>query len=448
MQPDQEKRSAGGRDAEGPAFAEETQGAEGAPASGERQGFRAYASILKTKEAYAFDLATLLMRLYMPMLTIGMVSMLTLSGYSALFAGSVSSVVAASLFLIAPRVSKLVDERGQSAVVPKAAGIAMGGLVLMLLVVHFGLPQPLCYLCALLMGFSPQPQALARTRWLFLIETGKLGERPPSVRTVFSYEGVIDDIAFMFGPALSIALAASMVPVAGMLFGGCCYALGVAVLMACRSSEPDERWRLAKSEDSGSATAKGERSVLALFPSVRVLFALMLLMGATYGVFDTVTVAFTEGLGQPTAASFCLMVSAVVSIVVGFLFGGMKFKMSPARLLRAAAVLFGVCYGSMFVIEGIPALFWVSVFSALSYAPFLISTSNMCERCVPKHRITEALTWVNAGFSCGSAIGPTLAGLVVDLLGATVGFDAGALFSLAIVPVALLGFRLLPSEKR
>lgn len=415
-------------------------GSEGA------QGFRAYASILKMREAYAFDFATLLMRLYMPMLTIGMVSMLTLSGCSALFSGSVSSVVAASLFLIAPRVSKLIDERGQSAVVPWAAGIAMAALFFMLVVVHFGLPRPLCYLCAVLMGFSPQPQALARTRWLFLIETGKLGENPPQVRTVFSYEGVLDDIAFMFGPALSIALAASVTPVAGMFFGGCCYLLGAVLLVGSKSTEPDERWRSANVK--GGETVKGEKSVLALFPSVRVLFALMLLMGATYGVFDTATVAFTEGVGRPAAASFCLMVSAVVSIAVGFLFGGVKFRTGAAGLLRATAVLFGVCYGSMFVIESIPALFWVSVVSAVSYAPFLISTSNMCERCVPKRRITEALTWVNAGSSCGSAVGPTLAGFFIDFWGASVGFDAGAAFSLVIVPVALLGFKLLPSEKR
>lgn len=67
------------------------------------QGFRAYATIMRTKEAYAFDFATLIMRLYLPMITIGTVSMLTLSDYSALFAGSVSSVVAASVFFLSRR---------------------------------------------------------------------------------------------------------------------------------------------------------------------------------------------------------------------------------------------------------------------------------------------------------------------------------------------------------
>lgn len=407
-------------------------------------GLRAYASIVRTKEAYAFDFATFIMRLYMPMITIGVVSMLTLAGCSVLLAGSVSSTVAASLFLASPRVSKLIDERGQSAIVPIAAALAMGGLFLMLAVVHFSLPVFLCYPCAVLMGFSPSPQALARTRWLFLIETGRLGDKPPQVRTVFSYEGVLDDLAFMFGPAISIALAAAVAPVAGMFFGGCCYALGAVILMACKSSEPDERWRLASAGDG--SPAKGEKTVLSLFPSVRVLFVLMLLMGATYGVFDTATVAFAESAGKPTAASVCLMASAIASMVAGLAFGGANFKVSAERLLVVTAALFGVGYGSMLVIEGIPALFWISLAAAFTYAPFFITTNNVCERCVPKHRITEALTWVGAGFSCGSAVGPTLAGLFIDRFGAAAGFDAGAVFSFAIIPVVLLGYKIVVKD--
>lgn len=410
------------------------------------QGLRAYASIFKTREAYPFDFATLIMRLYMPMITIGMVSMLTLADYSAFFAGSVSSVVAASLFVVSPRVSKLIDERGQSAVVPWAAAIAMAGLSTILAVVHFSLPWWLCYVGAVLMGFSPSPQALARTRWLFLIETGKLGPRPPLVRTVFSYEGVLDDVSFMFGPAISIALAAGITPIAGMVFGGCCYTLGTVLLMLNRSTEPDERWRLA---NASGEVQKGEKTVLSLFPSVRVLFVLMVLMGATFGVFDTTTVAYTEAIGKPVAASVCLMCAGVVSAFAGFAFGALKFKKATAaQLLLVTAILFGVGYGLMLVIRGVPSLFVVSLVAALTYAPFFISTNNVVERCVPKHRITEALTWIGAGFSCGSAIGPTLGGFFIDFFGATAGFTAGGLFSLAIVPVILLGYRIVAGETR
>lgn len=393
-----------------------------------------YAAILRTKEAYLFDLGTLLMRLYMPMLTLGSVAMLTLMGYSALFSGSVSSVVAASLFLISPRVSKLVDERGQSAVVPWAASISFAGVAAMIAVVQLGLPSWLCYVAGFLMGFGPSPQALARARWLFLIETGRLGDKPPAVRTVFSYEGVIDDIAFMFGPTMCIAIAAALFPTAGLLVGGAIYVAGVVMLLASKNTEPSEQWI---AQNRQAAAAVREKSAIVCYPSIRALFALMLFMGATFGVFDTITVVLTEDLGHPEAASVCMMAASAVSIVSGLVFGGMHFKMGPARLLLATAILFALGYGTMMLIDSIPALLAVSVVGGVTYAPFFISATNMCERAVPKHRITESLSWVSAGFSCGLALGPTLAGFISDTFGPLVGFDAGAVFSLAIIPLAL-----------
>lgn len=77
----------------------------------------AYAAMFRVKTAYSFEVGGLLVRMYAFMRTIGTVSMLTLSGYSYFMAGLVASVVAFALFLISPRVSKKIDERGQGAIV-------------------------------------------------------------------------------------------------------------------------------------------------------------------------------------------------------------------------------------------------------------------------------------------------------------------------------------------
>lgn len=195
-----------------------------------------YRAVLKVREAYAFDAGGILMRVYAYMATIGSISMLTLAGYSFFLAGTVSSTIALATFLISPRVSKLVDERGQHAVVPKAAVVTLVGLALMLATVSLGGPIALCYVAAVLMGFIPNAQALTRARWTYLVRSGRLGEDAPTLKTVFSYEGIIDDVAFMVGPAASIALAAALFPAAGMLTGGVCFAVGVVVLTLSRST--------------------------------------------------------------------------------------------------------------------------------------------------------------------------------------------------------------------
>lgn len=79
---------------------------------------KVYGTILSVRPARQFDIACLLMRMYGYMMNIGTVAMLSLAGYSFLESGLVSSVIALAIFLIGPRLGKLVDERGQSRVVP------------------------------------------------------------------------------------------------------------------------------------------------------------------------------------------------------------------------------------------------------------------------------------------------------------------------------------------
>ena len=76
--------------------------------------FGVYGNILAVKQAHLFDIGCFLMRIYMYMGTLGVVSMLTLSGHSAFFSGTVSSTLAISTFFIAPRTGKFMDEKGRN----------------------------------------------------------------------------------------------------------------------------------------------------------------------------------------------------------------------------------------------------------------------------------------------------------------------------------------------
>lgn len=98
---------------------------------------KVYGAILSVRPARRFDIACLLMRMYGYMMNIGTVAMLSLAGYSFLESGLVSSVIALAIFLIGPRLGKLVDERGQSRVVPFAALVSLTGLVALLITVQF-----------------------------------------------------------------------------------------------------------------------------------------------------------------------------------------------------------------------------------------------------------------------------------------------------------------------
>jgi len=416
-----------------------------------------YRAILRVRQAYAFDVGGFLMRFYSYMMNIGTITMITLAGRSFLVAGLVSSAIALATFLISPRVSKLVDERGQHRVVPVAAVITLVGWALMLVTVGTGGPDWALFAAAVLMGFVPNPQALVRARWTYLIRTGRLGDAAPDVRTMFSYEGVLDDIGFMFSPSISIALASAIAPIAGLLAGGITFVAGTALLTLSRSTEPEPGWA-ASHQLRGNAGAEGAKgaegaepagrpakraAIIRTSSAVRVLFAIMFFVGAFFGVFDATTVALAEELGNPNIAGIVLIVASCVSMVTGFMFGMLRLRVPQYAQLIAAAVAIGCAYGSMFLIDSATSLFIVSIIAALFYAPLLITANATCERAVPGDRITEAITWMNAGMTCGMAFGPSVSGIIVDTWGAAASFDFGAVLAFAVSVTALLCLRIL-----
>ena len=435
-----------------------------------------YKKVLRVREAYPFDIACLLMRFFGSMLNIGVVTMITLSGYSFLTAGLSSSLIALSIFVVTPRVSKRIDERGQSAVVPKAAALSLLGLVVLVANVTLRGPVWPLFVGALLVGFFPSPQAMARARWTYLIRSGRLGEAAPDLRTMFSYESVLDDMAFIFSPSISIALAAAIAPVAGMVCGGVAFAVGVVLLCSAKSTEPHPGWSqtdvagsgaeaasaVADVAGDGAAASKGalaegaaavasaasvpSKSLLATSAAVRVLFVIYAFAGSFLGLFDTATVSLSEDLNSPDFAGAVLMASGAVSMTAGFLFGMVRLRAPLPKQLVVAACAVGLSFGTMFLIDSAPTLMAVALLGACTYAPLLIVANGVCERAVPDARLTEAITWLNAGYTCGAAFGPTVAGALIDTFGTMASFKVGTLLCLGMPLTAIFCYRVVKAS--
>lgn len=444
-----------------------------------------YKKVLRVREAYPFDIACLLMRFFGSMLNIGVVTMITLSGYSFLTAGLSSSLIALSIFVVTPRVSKRIDERGQSAVVPKAAAVSLLGLVVLIANVALHGPVWPLFVGALLVGFFPSPQAMARARWTYLIRSGRLGETAPDLRTMFSYESVLDDMAFIFSPSISIALAAAIAPVAGMVCGGVAFAVGVVLLCSAKGTEPYPGWSQGEAAGSaadvadvadavdaaeavgdaageGAAASKGalaegaaavasaasvpSKSLLATSSAVRVLFVIYAFAGSFLGLFDTATVSLSEDLNSPDFAGAVLMASGAVSMTAGFLFGMVRLRAPLPKQLVVAACAVGLSFGTMFLIDSAPTLMAVALLGACTYAPLLIVANGVCERAVPDARLTEAITWLNAGYTCGAAFGPTVAGALIDTFGTMASFKVGTLLCLGMPLTAIRCYRVVKAS--
>lgn len=390
----------------------------------------AYSGIVRAKVAYRFDLGTLLMRLFTYTITIGTIATLTLAGASALAATSVSSLIAVCMIFVAPRVSRRIDERGQSAVVPGATAIAVAGLALMLATTFFGWPFWLNYLAAPFISFLPNAQAMVRTRWAYLIQTGQLGDDPPLLKTAYAYEGILEDVAFMAGPAAVIALAASITPIAGMLAGAMAYCVGAVLLVSSKDTEPEPGWG-ASPHERGSG-----KSVLHASPVVRVIFVAMILFGALYGALDTSIINYCQEMSLAAFASVVLVAESTVSVIMSVTFGMVSIVRPLRQQFVAFLALFGGLY-ALFAFVGSPvSLIAIGCVAGVAYAPMYITTNMTCQSAVPPANLTEALSWLVSGTSIGMVVGPVLAGAVIDAWGGLAGFNVVAAFALCIVAVA------------
>ena len=140
-----------------------------------------------------------------------------------------------------------------------------------------------------------------------------------------------------------------------------------------------------------------------------------------------------------------LVAQACMSVMMGFVFGMVKLPLRQSSQLVLTAVLFGCAFACSAFVDSAATLFLITVPASLFYAPFLITINATCEGTVPGNRFTEAITWVNAGATCGMSVGPTLAGAIIDTLGTLAAFKVGG----AVVALtAVLALAFWPTLKR
>lgn len=404
-----------------------------------------YRPILRVRQAYAFDAGGFLMRIYTCMVPLGTISMTTLTGYSFLMAGMMASCTALATLLISPALSRQMDKRGQGKVVPWATLACLGGLAVLILGSSHAAPMGICCLGAILMGCCPRAQALCRARWSYLIREHGLCEKGATIKAAFSYEGILDDLSYMIGPAAAIALAAEFSPYTGMLSGGVMLLAGAALISLSKSTEPPAWEEVAGMEKDAKARPNG--SLMRQAPAIGVVFALLALAGVYYGILDTGIVAFAQEQGNPSLASAFVAPCAIASAISGLAFGALRTTMPLSKQLLLACGAVGVLYALLFFFNSTVPLLIVYTVAACSWAPFIITANTLCESIAPKERLNEAMTWVGVGYSCGMSFAPTIGGALVDSLGSMGCIDAGAAAALLIPAVALISYRTLKAAE-
>ncbi len=392
-----------------------------------------YRALFAAPGSKGFSAAGLVGRMPLSMMGIGVVTMVSqLTGRYGL-AGSLSATIALAAAVIGPQISRLVDQHGQRKVLRPATLVALTAAAGLLLAAHFGWPDWTLFVCAVGIGAVPSLGAMIRARWAALYRD------TPQLHTAYSFESVVDEVCFIFGPIISIGLSTAWFPEAGPLLAACFLAIGVFWLTAQRATEPAPHPR----------TGQGGGSALRS-PGLQVLVATFVATGTIFGAVDVVTVAFADEQGHKGAASVVLALYAAGSCVAGLVFGLLRLPGAPERRWLLGICAMAVSMIPLLLVGNLPFLAVALFVAGLSIAPTMITTMSLIEQHVPRAHLTEGMTWISTGLAVGVALGSSVAGWVIDAAGARSGYGVPAVAGAVAVAVGFLGYRRLsrPAPRR
>ena len=383
-----------------------------------------YRELFTAPGSRGFVLAGMIARMPISMTGIGVITMLSQlkGGYG--LAGAVAATFALATAFCAPQVSRLVDRFGQGRVLPVAALLGGGALLMLLLCTRLQAPHWTLFLFAALAGCMPSMSAMVRARWT------EVYRGQPQLRTAYALESVLDEVCFIVGPPLSVGLCVAAFPEAGPLVSVLLLAIGVTAFVLQRGTEPPVHPHQAHHQ--GSIIRSSD---------VLLLLLLMVAMGIIVGVVDVVSVAFAQHQGQPAAASIVLSVYAIGSCLAGLAFGALRSKLPLPRLFLYGGVATAVTTLPLLLASNILGLSLAVFVAGLFFAPTLIVAMALVERIVPPARLTEGLTWLVTGLSIGVAIGAAGSGWLVDTFGARSGFWLAIAAGAVVLAAAVQSYR-------
>ncbi|MFH8220700.1 MFS transporter [Streptomyces sp. NPDC018057] len=383
-----------------------------------------YRALFAAPGSKGFSAAGFLGRMPLSMMGIGVVTMISqLTGRYGL-AGALSATIALAAAVLGPQISRLVDRHGQRRVLRPATLVSLTAAAGLLLTAYFGWPDWVLFMCAAGIGSVPSLGAMVRARWAALYRG------TPQLHTAYSFESVVDEVCFIFGPIVSIGLSTAWFPEAGPLLAACFLAVGVFWLTSQRATEPAPHPR----EQHGGGSALRSRGL-------QVLVATFVATGSIFGAVDVVTVAFADERGHKGAASVVLALYAAGSCSAGVLFGLLRPSGAPARRWLLGICAMAVSMIPLLLVGNLPFLAVALFVAGLSVAPTMITTMALVEEHVPRAHLTEGMTWVSTGLAVGVALGSSVAGWVIDAAGARSGYGVPAVAGAVAVAVGFLGYR-------
>jgi MFS family permease len=387
-------------------------------------GLTGYGRLLRRRGAPSAMLLSLVARLPVAMVPLGLVLLVRAERGSFTAAGIVAGAFAVGTAVGSPAWGRTMDVRGQSA--PLAIGSTVSALLIAALALLPGTTAPLLLVAgvALLAGGAlPPVTPAARAAWR------KLFDEDRSLRAALSLDAAGVETLFVGGPVLVGLMLAHGGEAATILLAALLQAVGGVGYAATPAARAVRAVRAVRSTAAGGPVAPGRLRMRHLAGPVGVAAAL----SVAFGITDTALAATArEVLHDATRVGLLFTAIAGGSALGGIIFG--TRHLSPGAERRALPILLGAVTAGLLAVPAslwagaaLPVLLLLLLLTGLCIAPSLIIVMAQVDSVVPAGRTSEAQAWLATASLVGVSAGTPVGGVVVDLLGVPAAYATAAL---------------------
>ncbi|POX58091.1 MFS transporter [Streptomyces sp. Ru62] len=332
-------------------------------------------------------------RLSLGMVPVALILAAQADGHSLTSAGLLAALYGIAPALGLPLLGRLADLRGL--LLPCCLGALLVASVLGTLAVAGTAHLPPAAVCVALAGAGCPPlEGGLRSLWHVVLPDDA------HVRTACTLDSATQQIVYVTGPALAIAMATWLSPAAALALAA---AVTVAGSLSFATTPPARTWH--------AAPRRRERLGVLRPPAMRPLLLALVFLGATAGALDVAAIAVA---GRQHASWPAGALPAAFS-AAGLLGGALFARLQPANGTNPRELmLLGAAYAALWLPLlaplPAPAVLLLTLLPGAVFVPLLTVASLRVTTLAPLGTSTEAVGWISSAMRLGLAGGTALAG--------------------------------------
>ncbi|WP_436500965.1 MFS transporter [Actinokineospora sp. HUAS TT18] len=341
-------------------------------------------------------------------------------GFSYGIVGGLVGLFAVATAIGGPLLGRVVDRRGQTAVLVGSAVVSAGAFTTLALADKDEIWWAALdiFIAGLL---TPPLEPCLRSLWPDVMP----GER--ALNAAYALDAALQEVLYVVGPLLVIGVVAAVSPTGAVLTIAAVTIVGTLAFVA---SPPVRRWRGHPSEAGWLGPLRSGQ--------LRVLLLALCFVGFVLGVFSIAVVGYAESVGDDSVAGVLLGAHAFGALIGGLAYGARTWWGGARRQLPWLLGALTLSYVPLVLVGPPTVMAALMVLAGLFLSPVLAAGFIITGQVAPKGTATEAFAWLVSIILVGNAAGAAVAGFAQPL-GQWAVFVLPILGALAALGVVAMG---------